>query len=104
VDTTGTVFAGWEKKATARPTAFMMVTTFAGVIGLKVGQQRWLAQPLSALQQHYRTALGLPVSWFTTPNSGYGTGDGGSPRVTASAAYPLLGGRGSPAEPGGDRE
>lgn len=70
VDTTGTVLAGWDKKATARPTAFMMVTKFSGVIVLKVGEQRRLAQPLSAVQQQYLTAVGLQVTCFTTPNSG----------------------------------
>jgi transposase len=70
VNTTGTVLAGWDKKATVRPTAFMMVTKFSGVIVLKVGQQRRLAQPLSTVQQQYLTALGLQVSCFTTPNSG----------------------------------
>jgi transposase len=70
VDTTGTVLAGWEKKTTARPTAFMMVTKFSGVIVLKVGEQRRLAQPLSAVQQQYLTAVGLQVTCFTTPHSG----------------------------------
>jgi transposase len=70
VDTTGTVLAGWDKKATSRPTAFMMVTKFSGVIVLKVGEQRRLAQPLSAVQQQYLTAVGLQVTCFTTPNSG----------------------------------
>ena len=70
VDTTGTVLAGWDKKATARPTAFMMVTKFSGVIVLKVGEQRRLAQPLSAVQQQYLTAVGLQVTCFTTPTSG----------------------------------
>jgi transposase len=70
VDTTGTVLAGWDKKRTARPTAFMMVTKFSGVIVLKVGEQRRLAQPLSAVQQQYLTAVGLQVTCFTTPNSG----------------------------------
>jgi transposase len=70
VDTTGTVLAGWDKKATARPTAFMRVTKFSGVIVLKVGEQRRLAQPLSAVQQQYLTAVGLQVTCFTTPTSG----------------------------------
>jgi hypothetical protein len=70
VETTGTVLAGWEKKTTARPTAFMLVTKFSGVIVLKVGEQRRLAQPLSAVQQQYLTAVGLQVTCFTTPHSG----------------------------------
>lgn len=70
VDTTGTFLAGWDKKATVRPTAFMLMTKFSGVIVLKVGQLRRLAQPLSTVQQQYLTALGLQVNCFTTPNSG----------------------------------
>jgi transposase len=70
VDTTGTPLVGWDKKVTARPTAFMMVTKFSGVIVLKVGPQRQLAHPLSAVQQQYLTALGLPATCFTMPNSG----------------------------------
>ena len=83
VDTTGTVWAGGEKKATARPTAVMMLTKFSGVIVLKGGAQRGLAQPLSALQQPYLTAVGLQVTCFTTPPSGEGTDDGASTLVTA---------------------
>ena len=32
VDTSGTPLTGWDHKATERPTTFMMVTKFAGVI------------------------------------------------------------------------
>jgi len=39
------------------PTAFLMARKSAAVIVLKVGAQRQLAQPLSAVQQHYLTAL-----------------------------------------------
>jgi hypothetical protein len=35
VDTTRTPLPGWDKKATERPTAFMMITKFAGVIVFK---------------------------------------------------------------------
>ena len=48
----------------------MMLTKFSGVIVLKAGEQRWLAQPLSAVQQQYLTAVGLQVTCFTTPPSG----------------------------------
>jgi transposase len=37
VETSGNVLAGWDKKETTRPTAFMMMTKFASVIVLKVG-------------------------------------------------------------------
>ena len=68
VETTGSTLPGWDKKETQRPTAFMMLTKFAGVLVLKVGAQRHLARPLSAVQQQYLTALGLSVSCFTCPS------------------------------------
>ena len=37
VETTGNTLPGWDKKATQKPTAFMMMTKFAAVIVLKVG-------------------------------------------------------------------
>ena len=67
VDTTSTPLPGWDKKATERPTAFMMVTKFAGVIVLKLGHDRQLARPLSVVQQHYLTALDVPATCFTRP-------------------------------------
>jgi uncharacterized membrane protein AbrB (regulator of aidB expression) len=62
VETTGSTLTGWEKKATQKPTAFMMMTKFAAVMVIKVGDQRQLAQPLSALQQAYLNALGVPAT------------------------------------------
>ena len=67
VDTTRTPLPGWDKKATERPTAFMMVTKFAGVIVLKRGHNRQLARPLSVVQQQYLTALDVPGTCFTHP-------------------------------------
>jgi transposase len=67
VDTTSTPLPGWDKKATARPTAFMMVTKFAGVLVLKCGHDRQLARPLSVVQQQYLTALDVPATCFTLP-------------------------------------
>jgi transposase len=58
---------GWDKKVTERPTSFMMVTKFAGVIVLKCGDQRQLAQPLSIIQQQYLTALDVSATCFTFP-------------------------------------
>jgi transposase len=70
VETTGQRLTGWDKKATQKPTAFMMMTKFAAVIVLKVGSQRQLAQPLSTVQQQYLLALGIPAMYFTVPQSG----------------------------------
>jgi transposase len=70
VETTGTTLTGWDKKATQKPTAFMMMTKFAAVMVVKVGAHRQLAQPLSAVQQQYLLALGVPATSFTVPLSG----------------------------------
>ena len=70
VDTTSTPLPGWDKKATERPTAFMMVTKFAGVIVFKFGHHRQLARPLSVVQQQYLTALDVPAACFTDLQSG----------------------------------
>src|SRR4029434_2638246 len=50
VETTGSTLTGWNKKETQKPTAFMMMTKFAAVMVLKVGDQRQLAHPLSMLR------------------------------------------------------
>ena len=67
VDATSTPLPGWDKKATARPTAFMMVTKFAGVIVVKLGPHRHLARPLSGVQHQSLTALDVPATCFTLP-------------------------------------
>ena len=70
VETTGHPLVGWDKKATQKPTAFMMLTKGAAVMGLKVGGQRHLAPPLFAVQQASLNALGVPITSFTLPPSG----------------------------------
>jgi transposase len=67
VESTGRPLPGWDKKATERPTSFMMVTKFAGVIIVKLDHDRQLARPLSGVQQHYLTALDVPATCFTLP-------------------------------------
>lgn len=70
VETTGSTLPGWDKKATQKPTAFMMMTKFAAVQVMKVGAQRRLVHPLSTTQQQYLRALGVSPSAFTVPPSG----------------------------------
>jgi transposase len=70
VETTGSTLTGWDKQATQKPTAFMMMTKFAAVMVLKVGGQRQLAHPLSTVQQQYLLALDVPATYFTSPQSG----------------------------------
>jgi transposase len=71
VETTETPLPGWDKKATQKPTAFMMMTKFAGVMVLKVEDQRQLVHPLSTVQQQYLRALGVPATYFTVPQRGH---------------------------------
>ena len=65
VDTTRTSLTGWDKQATERPTAFIMVTQVAGVIVLQRGPHRQLARPLAVVQHPYLTALDGPAACFT---------------------------------------
>lgn len=82
VETTGSTLTGWEKKATQKPTAFMMMTKFAAVMVIKVGDQRQLAQPLSALQQAYLNALGVPATACMVAPKGEGQLAGTGQRKT----------------------
>jgi transposase len=70
VETTGSTLTGWDKKATQRPTAFMMRTKFAAVMVVKTGASRQLTQPFSVVQQAYLSALGVPATYFTVAPSG----------------------------------
>jgi transposase len=70
VESTGKPLTGWDKKATQKPTAFMMMTKFAGVMVLKFEGQRQLVHPLSTVQQQYLVALRVPATYFTAPHSG----------------------------------
>ena len=103
-DTSSPSLTGWDKQATERPTSCRMVTQCAGVIGVKLGNHRQLARPLSGVQQHSRRALDVPAACFTGLTSGSGEGDDGGPSLTAPEAYPALGGRRSPADAGEDHE
>jgi transposase len=70
VEMTGNALPSWDKQETTRPTAFMMMTQFAAVMVLNVGPQRQLAQALSAVQQPYLAALGVPKACFTGAGGG----------------------------------
>jgi len=71
VETTKTPLRGWDTKATQKPPAFMMMTTFAGVLVLKVEDQRQFVHPLSTVQQQYLRALGVPATYCTVPQRGH---------------------------------
>lgn len=66
-ETTGSPLTGWDKKATQKPTACMMMTRFAAVMVIKVGDQRQLAHPRSAVPQQYLLALQEPAPYCTVP-------------------------------------
>ena len=83
VETTETPLPGWDKKATHKPTAFMMMTKFAAVMVIKVGLQRQLTHPLSTVQQQYLQALGVPATYFPAPQSGSRDADGKSRSQTS---------------------
>ena len=70
VEATGNGLTGWDKKTTQKPMAFMMMTKFATVTVIKVGDQRPLARSLSTVQQQYLLALRVPVTYCTAPQSG----------------------------------
>jgi len=60
-----TTLPGWDNKPTQRPTTYMMTWKFKGIIVLCVGQQRYLAQSLSATQKAFLKALQVPEMCFT---------------------------------------
>ena len=104
VETTGTLLTGWDKKATERPTSFMMVTKFAGVLVLKHGPNRQLARSLSVVQQQYLIALDVPIACFTDGQSSSGERDDSDTPLPAARAYPALVGRRPPADARPDHE
>jgi transposase len=65
LETTDTDLPGWDNKPTTRPTAYMMTWKFRGIIVLRIGEERRLAQPLSATQEAFLKALTVPASCFS---------------------------------------
>ncbi len=62
-----TTLPGWDKKQTARPTAFMMSIKFAGVQILRFKGQRQLGRSLNTAQKRYLEALGLCEADMLSP-------------------------------------
>ena len=56
---------GWDKKPTARPTAYMVTWKFQGVPILCVNGQRLLAKPFTDTQLAFLQALQVPENCFT---------------------------------------
>ncbi len=64
---TGCDLPGWERKRTERPTSFMLLTKFYGVMIIKYGNKRILNKPLTKQQKEYLFALGISQDDFINP-------------------------------------
>lgn len=104
VDTSGPPLTGWDRQATERPPAFMMVTQGAGGIVVKRGDSRQLARPLSVVHQQSLRALAVPVASCTACTSGSGHGEDCRPPLAAAPASPTLVGRRPPADERAEHE
>ena len=60
-----TKITGWVNRQTSRPTTFMMITKFSGMLVLVVDGRRHLARPLSPIQLNYLKILNLTPEVFT---------------------------------------
>ena len=69
VENTGRDLPGWKNRRTARPTSFMLMTKFAGVIVLLSGSGRKLNKPMTKQQKEYLIALGIRKDAFVTPKN-----------------------------------
>ena len=67
LERTGTRLEGWDGRATDRPTSFMMLTKFIGIMVVASGPVRVLKPALTPVQQTYLTALDVPESVFIDP-------------------------------------
>jgi len=65
LESADTDLPGWDNKPTRRPTSYMLTWKFRGIIVLRIGEERRLAQPLSATQEAFLKALRVPASCFT---------------------------------------
>ncbi len=61
---------GWKRRRTTRPTTFMLMTKFQGVMILKIGTKRRLNKPLKSQQREYLSALKVSPDAFIRPRAG----------------------------------
>jgi transposase len=61
---------GWKRRRTTRPTTFMLMTKFQGVMILKIGSGRRLNKPFKPQQLEYLFALGVKPEAFINPRAG----------------------------------
>ena len=55
----------WEGRPTNKPTAFMMIAKFSGVLVITIGYHHQPARPLKNLQRQYLDAMGVTADIFT---------------------------------------
>lgn len=60
---------GWERRRTTRPTTFMLMTKFQGVMIIKIGSERRLNKPLKPQQLEYLSALEVIPEAFILPRA-----------------------------------
>jgi transposase len=70
IDRTSGDLPGWKKRRTERPTSFMLVTKFSGIMIIKIGEERKLNRPLTSQQKEYLVALGIREDVFIRPGCG----------------------------------
>jgi len=61
---------GWKRRRTTRPTTFMLMTKFQGVLILKIGAERRFTKPLNSQQLEYLSALKVGPEIFIDPRAG----------------------------------
>lgn len=66
----GEKLSGWDQKPTDRPTSFMMTTKFTGIIVMKIGNERKLSKPFTAVQEAFLKALQVSPEVFVNPRAG----------------------------------
>ena len=69
VENTGRDLPGWKNRRTVRPTSFMLMTKFAGVIVIVSETGRRLNKRLTKQQKEYLIALGIRRDAFVVPKN-----------------------------------
>ncbi len=69
---TGGTVRGWVKRQTTRPTSFMMTILFTSVMVVRTACGRFLAKPLTPVQENYLRILRVSPAVFTEPGAGMG--------------------------------
>jgi len=69
IQSTGNDLPGWKNRRTTKPTSFMLMTKFAGIIVLVSGTTRTLNRPMTKQQKQYLFALGIRNDAFVNPQT-----------------------------------